>query len=48
VEPVVESLKSHAKQSIAHPECKASSTRVKLIAFHMYNYIKCRGYKTIS
>lgn len=48
VEPVVQCLKSHAKQSIAHPESRASSTRVRHIALLMYSYIKCRGYKTIS
>ncbi|KAF8158379.1 TBCD protein [Crassisporium funariophilum] len=47
VEPIVEKLKTHAKQSIAHPDRSGSSIRVERTALLLYDYVKCRGFKTI-
>ncbi|TFK40548.1 TBCD protein [Crucibulum laeve] len=47
IAPVVELLKFYAKKSIQNPDEKGSSARVERVASLLYNYIKCRGYKTI-
>jgi hypothetical protein len=48
VAPVVERFKTHAKLSISDLGRRESSARVERVALLLYNYIKCRGYKTIS
>lgn len=49
VAPVVECLKAHAKVKIANnPDASISESRVGRLALLLYNYIKFRGYKTIS
>ncbi|KAI0917160.1 hypothetical protein AcV5_007706 [Taiwanofungus camphoratus] len=48
VTPVVEKLKNHAKASVTSPDGAISGTRVGRIALLLYNYIKFRGYKTIT
>lgn len=47
VVPVAECLKSHAKVSVSAPGTVFTS-RVGRVALLLYQYIKCRGYKTIS
>lgn len=47
VVPVAECLKSHAKVSVS-ASAAVPTSRVGRIALLLYQYIKCRGYKTIS
>ncbi|KAF9013516.1 TBCD protein [Cyathus striatus] len=47
VAPVVEHLKSFARTLVDNPTQTYSDKRLHLLAFLLYSYIKCRGYKTI-
>ncbi|KAF8917124.1 ARM repeat-containing protein [Mucidula mucida] len=47
VTPVVDSLKRYATSLASDPSIECSSTRVTRTALLMYQYVKCRGYKTI-
>ncbi|EEB94562.1 hypothetical protein MPER_06603 [Moniliophthora perniciosa FA553] len=47
VTPVVERLKSHAKETVVDRTLRPSQTRMMRLAMLLYSYIKFRGYKTI-
>lgn len=46
--PAAECLRTHAKACTSDPSVKSSTPRIGRLADLLYNYIKCRGYKTIS
>lgn len=48
VVPVAECLRTHARACTSNPPITSSMTRVGRLADLLYNYIKFRGYKTIS
>jgi tubulin-specific chaperone D len=48
VTPVVEKLKAHARSFVVHRGYSWSLPRIGRLALLLYNYIRCRGYKTIS
>jgi hypothetical protein len=48
VVPAVEKLKAHAKTLVINPSTPVSHARLDRVAQLLYNYIKFRGYKTIS
>lgn len=48
VVPVAECLRAHARTRTSDPAAKSSIPRLGRLAELLYNYIKCRGYKTIT
>lgn len=46
--PAAECLRTHAKACTSDPGVKSSTSRIGRLADLLYNYIKCRGYKTIT
>lgn len=46
--PVVDKFRIHASAAVSDPKSSVSSSRLIRIAELLYNYIKFRGYKTIS
>ncbi|KAH7885271.1 tubulin folding cofactor D C terminal-domain-containing protein [Phlebopus sp. FC_14] len=48
VTPVAECLRAHAKACVSDPSITSSISRVGRLADLLYNYIKFRGYKTIT
>ncbi|TFK86795.1 ARM repeat-containing protein [Polyporus arcularius HHB13444] len=48
VTPVVDKLKGHAKDFVAHKPPVVSQSRLDLLASLLYFFIKFRGYKTIT
>ncbi|KAI6110957.1 hypothetical protein EV401DRAFT_1842833, partial [Pisolithus croceorrhizus] len=48
VVPVAECLRVHARTRTSDPASKSSIVRLGRLAELLYNYIKLRGYKTIS
>ncbi|KAI6166541.1 TBCD protein [Pisolithus thermaeus] len=48
VVPVAECLRAHARTRTSDPASKSSTVRLGRLAELLYNYIKLRGYKTIT
>ncbi|OCH86383.1 TBCD protein [Obba rivulosa] len=48
ISPVVETLKAHAKAVIETSQTSRPGSRIGRIALLLYNYVKFRGYKTIT
>ncbi|KAI0732028.1 TBCD protein [Fomitopsis betulina] len=48
VTPVIECLRNQVKTFVETKQTPEDTTRLKWVAEHMYQYIKFRGYKTIS
>ncbi|KAL4080682.1 armadillo-type protein [Scleroderma citrinum] len=46
--PAAECLRTHARACTSDQAVKSSTSRVGRLANLLYNYIKCRGYKTIT
>ncbi|KAJ4000417.1 TBCD protein [Lentinula boryana] len=47
VTPVVERLRSHAKEFLSDRSRRGSNSRMWCLSMLLYNHIKCRGYKAI-
>ena len=48
IAPVVEKLKKHVKDFVSDPTARPTPDRLEMLALFLYNFVKFRGYKTIS